>query len=64
MLDTVRDRWKNRGVRCLKCQKKLVANEKLFCKECKSQLTAGTIIVGGVTLLIAVINPHNKNNKD
>ena len=64
MLDAIRDRWENRGVRCLKCQKTLVAKEKLVCKECKSQLTAGAI----ATLLGAVsafaIRPHNKNDKD
>ena len=53
MLDAVRDRWENRGVRCLKCQKKLVAKEKLVCKECKSQLqsTAGAITVFWFLLL-------------
>ena len=64
MLDAVRDRWENRGVRCLKCQKKLVAKEKLVCKECKSQLTAGAIAVLLATSLIDAIKSHNKNDKD
>mgnify|MGYP007061822729 CR=1 FL=1 len=64
MLDAVRDRWENRGVRCLNCQKKLVAKEKLVCKECKSQLTAGTIVASVATGLIAAIKSHNKNDKD
>ena len=64
MLDAVRDRWENRGVRCLNCQKKLVAKEKLVCKECKSQLTAGAIAALLATSLIAAIKPHNKNDKD
>lgn len=64
MLDAVRDRWENRGVRCLKCQKKLVAKEKLVCKECKSQLTAGAIVaLLGVGSAVA-IKPHNKTDKD
>ena len=64
MLDAVRDRWENRGVRCLKCQKKLVAKEKLVCKECKSQLqsTAGAITVFLVSAF--AIKSHNKNDKD
>lgn len=65
MLDAVRDRWENRGVRCLKCQKKLVAKEKLVCKECTSQLTAEAIAV--LTLVVSLgtaIKPHNKNDKD
>ena len=64
MLDAVRDRWENRGVRCLKCQKKLVAKEKLVCKECKSQLTAGAIVTSLTAGLIAAIKLHNKNDKD
>ncbi len=65
MLDAVRDRWENRGVRCLKCQKKLVAREKLVCKECESQLKAGAI--AALTLgagLVTAIKSHNKNDKD
>lgn len=64
MLDAVRDRWENRGVRCLNCQKKLVAKEKLVCKECKSQLTVGAIAALLATSLIAAIKSHNKNDKD
>ncbi len=66
MLDAVRDRWENRGVRCLKCQKKLVAKEKLVCKECKSQLqlTAGAIVTSLTAGLIAAIKSHNKNDND
>ena len=64
MLDAVRDRWENRGVRCLNCQKKLVAKEKLVCKECKSQLTARAIAALLATSLIAAIKSHNKNDKD
>ena len=67
MLDAVRDRWENRGVRCLKCQKKLVAKEKLVCKECKSQLqlTAGAIIATLLSVGSAFeIKSHNKNDKD
>lgn len=65
MLDAVRDRWENRGVRCLNCQKKLVAKEKLVCKECKRKLTAGAIAV--LTLgasWVTAIKSHNKNGKD
>lgn len=64
MLDAVRDRWENLGVRCLKCQKKLVAKEKLVCKECKSQLTAGAIVAFGGTVSAFVIKSHNKKDKD
>ena len=64
MLDAIRDRWENRGVRCLNCQKKLVAKEKLVCKECKSKLTAKAIAALLATSLIAAIKPHNKNDKD
>ena len=65
MLDAVRDRWENRGVRCLKCQKKLVTREKLVCKECESQLKAGAIAVLTLgTGLVAAIKSHNKNGKD
>lgn len=66
MLDAVRDRWENRGVRCLKCQKKLVAKEKLVCKECKSQLQ---LTAGAIVALLGIgsafeIKSHNKNDKD
>lgn len=64
MLDAVRNRWENRGVRCLKCQKKLVAKEKLVCKECESKLTAKAIAALLATSLIAAIKSHNKNDKD
>ena len=64
MLDAVRDRWENRGVRCLNCQKKLVAKEKLVCKECKSKLTAEAIAALLATGLIAARKSHNKNDKD
>lgn len=64
MLDAVRGRWENRGVRCLNCQKKLVAKEKLVCKECKSKLTAKAIAALLATSLIAAIKSHNKNDKD
>lgn len=64
MFDAIRDRWKNRGVRCLKCQKKLVAKEKLVCKECKRQLAnesmASLLLLG----LVAFIKPHNNRDKD
>ena len=65
MLDAVRDRWENLGVRCLKCQKKLVAKEKLVCKECKNQLgRLGTIAaLLGVGSAVAR-KSHNKNDKD
>ena len=64
MLDAVRDRWENRGVRCLKCQKKLVAKEKLVCKECQNQLgRLGTIAALFVGSAVA-IKSHNKNDKD
>lgn len=64
MLDAVRDRWENRGIRCLMCQKKLVAKEKLFCKECKSQLTAEAIaaLLGAGSAF--AIKSHKKNDKD
>ena len=64
MLDAVRDRWENLGVRCLKCQKKLVAKEKLVCKKCKSQLAAGAIaaLLGAGSAF--AIKSHNKNDKD
>lgn len=64
MFDAVRDRWENRGVRCLKCQKKLVAKEKLVCKECKSQLTAGAIAVLLGAGSAFAIKSHKKNDKD
>lgn len=64
MFDAVRDRWENRGVRCLKCQKKLVAKEKLVCKECKSRLTAEAIAALSVACSAFAIKSHNKNDKD
>ena len=65
MLDAVRDRWENRGVRCLKCQKKLVAKEKLVCKECKNQLGwLGTIAALLGASSAYAIKSHNKNDKD
>ena len=66
MLDAVRDRWEDRGVRCLKCQKKLVAKEKLVCKECKSQLqlTAGAIVALLSIGSVVETKSHNKNDKD
>ena len=65
MLSAVRDRWANRRVRCLKCQKKLVANEKWVCKECREQLTWDALL--GLILgfsSIAAVNSHNKDSKD
>ena len=65
MLDAVRDRWENRGVRCLKCQKKLVAKEKLVCKECKNQLGwLGTIAALLAIGSVGATKSHNKNDKD
>lgn len=63
MFDAIRNRWANRTVRCLKCQKKLVAKEKWVCKECKSQMTVDaivTLILGGVA---AATGLHKKNNE-
>ena len=64
MLDAVRDRWENRGIRCLKCQKKLVAREKLVCKECESQLKAGAIAALLCVGSAFAIKSHKKNGKD
>lgn len=64
MLDAVRDRWENRGVRCLNCQKKLVAKEKLVCKECKNQLGLLGTIAALLSVTTVAIKSHNKNGKD
>ena len=65
MLDAVLDRWENRGIRCLMCQKKLVAKEKLVCKECKNQLGWFETIAAllGIGSVVAR-KSHNKNDKD
>lgn len=61
MFEGIKNRWNNRGARCLKCQKKLVGKEKWVCKECREQLGET-----GVALLIAAaftgwgIHSHNK----
>lgn len=66
MFDVMCDRWGNRGIRCLKCQKKLVAKEKWVCQECKRKgtqvLKAGAITIG--VGLVAAIKSHNKKDED
>ncbi len=63
MFEGVKDRWNNRGVRCLKCQKKLVGKEKWVCQKCRTDMTEGTIaalIIGALTGI--GINSHNKKS--
>ena len=61
MFDGIRDRWNNRESRCLKCQKKLVVNEKYLCKKCKTdmgiagEVTAGALLLYGLTKIPKVI---------
>lgn len=63
MFEGVKDRWNNRGVRCLKCQKKLVGKEKWVCKKCRTDMTecaVATLIISALTGI--GINSHNKKS--
>ncbi len=60
MFDGIRNRWNNWGVNCLKCQKKLVADEKWVCKRCKHELgEAGAAILIFSFLFGRGIHKHN-----
>lgn len=63
MFEGIKDRWNNRGTRCLKCQKKLVGKEKWVCKKCRTDMTEGsfmTLILGVLTVI--GISSHNKKS--
>lgn len=61
MFDGIKERWRNRGTRCLKCQKKLVSKEKWVCKKCRTEMmTEGAVATLILTLTGRGINNHNK----
>ena len=63
MFEGLKYRWDNRGKVCMKCKKKLVAGEKIFCKKCATDIRNGT---GGAVLglgLTALGIKHHNNKK-
>ncbi len=65
MFDGIKARWSNRGERCIKCQKKLVAKEKYLCQKCKNDLgitgevTLGVLALYGLSKIPKIVK-HNK----
>ncbi len=63
MFEGIKERWDNRGTKCLKCQKKLVGKEKWICKKCQTDMTEGAVmmlIIGALTGI--VFNSHNEES--
>lgn len=63
MFDAIRNRRENLGKRCLNCQKKLVADEKWVCKECRNQLMAAAAATSLLSLIIFLVKQTTSDNE-